>query len=184
MNTQGRYEASAELTQTIISKLTNERGVHAETAVSAAARMAGTLLLRSCRLPLADLKPGSPVFFDRMNEMGPKVLESVNQTLAFLKIPIDTRKLNYDVPEANQPLMNLLEMQSRLDPSFRMILQRHGLSDEDGAHAAAVSTAVMIEKVKGVLNPYIAYAIAVEGLVAGCKTVPYDAGDREAIGAR
>jgi hypothetical protein len=138
--------------------------------------MAGTLLLRSCRLPLANLTPGSPLFFDRMNELGPKVLESVNQTLALLKIPIDTRKVNYDIREANQPLMNLLEVQSLVDPSFREVLQKHDLSDEDGAHAAAVSTAVMIEKVKGVLNPYIAYAIAVDGLVAGCKTVPYDAG--------
>jgi len=178
-----RFEASAELTQTILSKLATEKGVHAETAVSAAARMAGKLLLRSCRLPLENLKPGSPVSFDRLNELGPKVLESVDQTLAFLKIPIETRKLNYDIPEANQPLMKLLEVQSLLDPSFRMVLQKHGLSDEEGAHAAAISTAVIIEKTKGVLNPYIAYAIAVEGLVAGSKTVPYDAGGAEAAAA-
>jgi hypothetical protein len=145
--------------------------------------MAGTLLLRSCRLPLANLKPGSPVFFDRVNRLGPNILESMNQTLAFLKIPIDTKKLNYDIAEANQPLMNLLEVQSLLDPPFRVVLQKHGLSDEEGAHAAAVSTAVIIEKTKGVLNPYIAYAIAVEGLVAGCKTVPYDAGHPEAAAA-
>ena len=143
-----RFEVSAELTQTILSKLATEKGVHAETAVSAAARMAGTLVLRCCRLPRANFKPGSPVFSDQVDELGPKVLESVDQTLAFLKVPIDTKKLNYDIPERNQPLMKLLEVQSLLDPSFRMILQKHGLSDEEGAHAAAVSTAVIIEKSK------------------------------------
>jgi hypothetical protein len=171
-----RFEASAELTQTILSKLATEKGIHAETAVSAAARMAGTLLLRSCRLPVANFKPGSPIFSDQVDELGPRVLESVDKALALLKIPIDTKKVKYDISNANQPLMKLLEMQSLLDPSFRMILQKHGLSDEEGAHAAAISAAVIIEKTKGVLNPYTAYAIVVEGLVAGSKTVPYDAG--------
>ena len=72
--------------------------------------------------------------------------------------------------------MKLLKVQSPLDPSPRRVLQKHGLSDEEGAHAVAISAAVIIEKTKNVLNPYIAYAIVVEGMVAGCKTVPYDAG--------
>ena len=76
--------------------------------------------------------------------------------------------------------MKLLKVQSPLDPSPRRVLQKHGLSDEEGAHAAAISKAVIIEKTKGVLNPYIAHAIAVEGLVAGSKTVPYDAGHQGA----
>jgi len=37
------------------------------------------------------------------------------------------------------------------------------------------TAAVIIEKTKGILNPYIAYAIVVDGLTAGCQTVPYDA---------
>lgn len=183
MNSRTQYKTATELTHTILSKLAIATGVHAESAVSAAARMAGTLLLRSCHLPLTRFKPGSPLFSDRLNELGPKVLESVDKTLALLNIPIDTKKLNYDIAEANQPLLNLLEVQSLLDPSFRVILQKHGLSDEEGAHAAAVSTAIIIEKTKSVLNPQIAYAIAVNGLVAGCKTVPYDAQHQGAAAA-
>jgi len=92
MNNRNQYEASAKLTQTILSKLATEKGVHAETAVSAAARMAGTLVLRSCRLPLEGLKPGSPIFSDQVDQLGPKVLESVDEALVMLKIGITRNK--------------------------------------------------------------------------------------------
>src|SRR5262245_2582940 len=48
-----QLKASAEFTQTIISLLSTGRGVHAETAISAASRMAGTFALRSCGLPMS-----------------------------------------------------------------------------------------------------------------------------------
>lgn len=49
----------------VFAKLGNEKGVHAETALSAAGRMAGTFLLRSFGLPLEHLEPGTPVLSDR-----------------------------------------------------------------------------------------------------------------------
>jgi hypothetical protein len=97
-----------------------------------------------------------------------------------VKTPIDTKKMNYDIPEANQPLMKLLEMQSLLDPSFRAVLQKRGLSDEKGLYAA-ISAALIIEKTKSVLNSYIAYAVVADGMVAGCKTVPYDTGNAASV---
>jgi len=80
MNSRAQYETSADLTQAILSKLAAEKGVHAETAASVSARMAGVLLLGSRRLPLANLKPGSLGFSDRVNRLGPRVLESVRKT--------------------------------------------------------------------------------------------------------
>ena len=92
-----------------------------------------------------------------------------------LKIGINPKQVNYDIPQGNVPLKSLLEVQALLDSAFRAILKQHGLSDEEGAHAAAISTAVLIDKTKGVLSPQVAYAIAVDGLVAGSKTVPSNA---------
>jgi hypothetical protein len=42
--------------------------------------MAGVLLLGSRRLPRANLKPGSLGFSDRVNQLGPRVLEWVRKT--------------------------------------------------------------------------------------------------------
>ena len=169
-----RLQISDEFTRTIVSKLETERGIHAETAISAAAWMAGTFVLRSCRLPIANLAPGAPIFSDAVNEQGPKVLESVDKTLARMKVAVDPKTLDYIIPEGNHPNMKLMEVQSLLDPSFQVVLKKHGVNDEEAAHAAAVSAAVLIEKTAGVLDPRIGYMLVVQGLVEGCKTVPHD----------
>jgi hypothetical protein len=69
-----QLEVSGEFNQVIIAKLATDKGVHAETAIAAASRMAGTFLLRSTGLPIATLKPGSPVFSDVIDEQGQRVL--------------------------------------------------------------------------------------------------------------
>ena len=69
-----QFRAAGEFNRILLSKLANGQGVHAETAISSAARMAGTFLLRSSGLPLHSVKPGSPVFSDAMNEQGPELL--------------------------------------------------------------------------------------------------------------
>jgi len=167
-----QLEAAEEFTETICSKLATSKGVHAETAISAASSMAGTLLLRSCNLPLSGLKPGAPVFSDVINERGEKVLGIVGETLARLKVPFDIHKIRYDLPQENLPHLGLMEVQSLLDSSFRAILERHSLTEEQGAQAAAVSTANLIRQCASVLDPHVSYTIATYGLIEGCKTVP------------
>jgi hypothetical protein len=78
--------------------------------------------------------------FSRSGEAQPRAHETAPRPV---KIPIDTKKMNYQIPEANQPLMKLLEMQSLLDPSFRAVLQKRGLNDEKGLYAA-ISAALII----------------------------------------
>lgn len=175
MNSRTQFETSEQLTQTILAHLSTDKGIHPETAISAAALMAGTLLLRSCRLPLANLTPGSPVFSDRVNRLGPRVLETVHQTLTLLEIPIDVKSLSHDIAEANRPLLTLQQVQNLLDAPISALLQNHGLSDKEGYRAAAISVAVLIDKAKAVLNPSLAFAIVVDGLRAGSSTVPFHA---------
>lgn len=78
-----------EFRSLILAKLTDERGVHAETAVSAAARMAGTFLLRSLDLPITKLEPGAPVLSDAANERGPELVEILALALREMKMAID-----------------------------------------------------------------------------------------------
>lgn len=168
-----QLDASAEFTQTICSKLATDCGVHAETAISAASRMAGTLLLRSTGLPVMRFAPGSPVFVEAIEEQGERLLGTVGQTLASLQVPFDPSKLDFDTPQENSPHLGLRETQSMLDPSFRAILAKYRLNEEQGAQAAAVSAAVLIHNCAGFLDPHVSYTIAAYGIIEGCKTVPF-----------
>ncbi len=168
-----QLKASTEFTQAVISELTTQHGVHAETAISAASRMAGTFVLRSCGLPLSNFTPGTPIFADAIDEEGQQVLRTVDDALAALNVVLDEEKLDYDVPAANSPRMELAEVQMLLAAAFRTILDKYHLTENEGAHAAAVSTAVLIQRCSGVLDPHLGYALAVFGMVEGSKTVPY-----------
>jgi hypothetical protein len=170
-----QFQAGKELCDAIIGALKTERGVHAETAVSAAARITGTLVLRSCGLPLAKLQPAGPIFSDVSDQRGQRALGVVDTFLEAGKIPVDKRRPNVPVEEAHRPHMSLLETQSQLEPACQAILGKCGLTGEDGAQAAAIAVALMIQKTAQSLDPNISYAIAVNGLVEGCKTVPIPA---------
>jgi hypothetical protein len=172
---KNQLKASAEFTQTIISVLASGRGVHAETAISAAARMAGTFVLRSSGLPFSNFEPGTPIFSDVIDEAGQKVLQTVGDSLSVMNVILDADKLDYNLPEENNPRMQLSETQTLLDAPFRKIMDKYRLTEEEGAHAAAVSTAVLIQKCLGVLDPHLGYTVAAFGMIEACKTVPFDA---------
>ena len=174
IDNQSQLAAAREFTQTVVAMLANEKGVHAETAISSAARIDGTFVLRSCRLPLAGFQPGTSLLFDGADERGQQVLQTVGDTLAALGVPFDARKIDYDLPENHTPLMELSETQAMLDSACRAIAAKHGLPDSDAASAAAISTAILIQKCAAFLDPHIAYVIAVYGIVEASKTVPFD----------
>src|SRR5262245_46017332 len=131
-----QLRASAEFTQTVISRLTSGRGVHAETAISALSRMAGTFVLRSSGLRLSDFTPGTSILSDVIDEQGQRVLRTVEETLAALNVVLDQQMIDYNLPEENVPQIDLAEVQSLLDESFRGIADKYHLTDEEGAHAA------------------------------------------------
>src|SRR5262249_24449095 len=109
---------------------------------------------------------------DVIDEQGHQVLSTVGEALARLNVALDSQRLDYELPARNAPQMELQETQSMLDTSFRAIAEKYDLSEEEGAHAAAVSTAVLIQKCSEWLDPHIGYTIAFYGMVEACKTVP------------
>ncbi len=164
-----------ELRTHILDRLAHERGadrgVHAETAVSAAARMAGTFLLRSFDLPIATLEPGAPVLSDLVNDEGPALVEILVLALEEMRIPIDRGRAS----AANQggfALLTVLETQERLERGLTAIAKRHGLDYRGAARAAAFAAAFVLQDTKDVLDPSTAFGIATYGFVEGAKTVP------------
>jgi len=165
---QEQLDAAPEFVQAAIDALRNEQGVHAETAVAATARMAGTFLFRSFGFDLPSARPGQPVLSDRANERGPELIQILGSTLN----QIGAAPWEQSQQNAGQPQQSFLETQPLLEPQYNIIKDRFGLSLTEASHAAAVAAALLIHQCSEVLDPKAAYQIAAFGFVEGSKTVP------------
>ena len=152
--------------------LKTERGVHAETAIAGTARMAGTFLFRSFNFPLKETTAGQVVLSEQANEEGPRLIQILGGVLEQMGVKLDKDKLEEAPGPENQPLLDFLETQKRLEPQYAAIQASLGLSLQEAATAAAIATALLIKQTAQILDPHIAFGIAVYGFIEGTKTVP------------
>lgn len=176
MSIDAEAQAAQQVADAIVETLTTDRGVHAETAVVAAARMAGTFLFRSFGLPTSGIPPGAPVFSDRANERGPLLVEVLEAGLTGLGIEVDRAVTTLEQNEEHQPQLTLLETQQALEPRLTRIATARGLDGETAARACALAAALLIHRTRSVLEPGISFGLAVYGFVEGAKTMPASPG--------
>jgi len=162
--------AAKEFYSVIVQRLKNADGVHAETAITAAARMAGTFLLRSFNLPIQALTPGAAVLSDAANEKGPMLIETLGRTLDAMGIAIN--------PNANevgdaQPKISVLQTQELLEDALIAVQKKYALNQEEAARGCALATAILVRDCAGVLDVNVAFGLAAYGFVEGSKTVPW-----------
>lgn len=170
--TQEQIEAANEFADSIVDALSTERGVHAETAVAAAARMAGTFLFRSFDFSMSNVQPGQVVLSEQANEHGPALIQILGGVLAHIGIDLNKDALGKPPGPEHQPNLEFLETQRRLEPVYRAIATRHGLAPRAAAEAGAVAAALLIGRCAQVLDPGVAFGIAVYGFIEGSKTAP------------
>lgn len=170
--TEQQIHAAQVFTKVTLSEINTERGVHAETAIAATARMAGTFLFRSFGFQLEGVVPGQPVLSDKANEHGPALVEILGGVLTQLGVALDSAQLANEVPDANQPLLKFLETQPRLEPRYARVKDRFGLSLEEAAGSAAAAAAFLIQQTADVLDPHLGFNIAAYGFIEGSKTAP------------
>jgi hypothetical protein len=164
-----QLEAAQALADATVDALKSEQGVHAETAIAAAARMAGTFLLRSFGFRLDGVEPGNVVLSEEANREGPRLVHVLGSFLAQLGIARDRGKL--DEP-SDPPRRGFLETQRELEPRFAEVRDGFGLSLPEAAESAAVACALLIQRTARVLDPSVAFGIAVYGFIEGSKTAP------------
>lgn len=170
--TQPQIDAAQAFGNAVIAALQTGRGVHAETAVAAAARMAGTFLFRSFGFDLATIAPGQVVLSEEANAAGPGLIRVLAGALAEIGIVLDEQRLGASQLPANRPTLDFLATQARLEPQFAAIRAEHGLSLTEAADAAAIATAFLIHQCARVLDPSAAFGVAVYGFIEGTKTAP------------
>lgn len=167
-------QAAREFVSLAINKLNNEKGVHAETAIAAVARMAGTFLFRSFGFQLPDAKPGQPVFSEQANEQGPRLVDLAATVLQDSGISVDIDKVADGPESGHEPLLGFLETQKLLEPDFNAVRERLGLSLQQAADAGTLAAAMLIGQTRQVLDSNIAFGVAVFSFVEGTKTLPAD----------
>ena len=167
-----QMDAAQEFANVTMSALKQLPGVHAETLVAAAARMAGTYLFRSFGFKLTGIKPGQAVLSDVANDKGPALIEIAGGLLSRMGIKLDNPRAGEAANSQNKPMLEFLDTQKKLEPLYTPIKIRADLSGQQAAHAAAAATALLIRHFAKVLDPNVAFGIAVYGFIEGSKTAP------------
>jgi hypothetical protein len=170
--TKAQGAAAGKIVEAIVAALRNDKGTHAETAIAAAARMAGTFLFRSLRLAVAGAPPGTPVLSEAANEHGPLLVQTFG--VGLVGEGIDPSKITPDlhIPDQNQPLLSVTQTQEKLEPMLRAIAAKHRLDDAQAAHACALAAATLVRMTTAVLEPRTGFAVAAYGFIEGSKTMP------------
>ena len=169
---QTQIEVAERFANCAIEALGDERGVHAETAIAATARMAGTFLFRSFGFQIEDAKPGQAVLSEQANEHGPRLINILGGVLGQMGITPDQSNLDQPEDPENEPKLAFLQTQKLLEPIFNSIRENSGLSHREASDSAAIATAIIIQQCGEVLDPSIAFGIAVYGFIEGSKTYP------------
>ncbi len=160
-------QAGAEIKNVILGSITDERGVHIETAIAAAGYLAGTAILKGTGINLSAFPQGGAVFVDEVNEVGPALVNHLFALLGKTAPPADR------VPENHQPLRAYKDLLPLLWPQAEAILARHQIPPRAAPFACAQAIGEIILAGQAQLDPAIAKALAVEAIVKGSKTVPY-----------
>ncbi|TAL05367.1 MAG: hypothetical protein EPO07_03615 [Verrucomicrobia bacterium] len=164
--------ASNEFANAIIRRLQDHRGVHAETAITAAGSIAGNCLLRAAGHDLSKLTPGSAVFTDEVNEAGPKIVGVMSIVCSKLGINPQTG-WDSQPPVGNASLRPGIELIKLLRPDFETVVREHRVGKDIEPFVAAAAAVKIIKMAQTTLNPEVGKAIAITSVVAGSKTVPY-----------
>ena len=170
--TEAQNRATGDFVELVAAQSTG-RAVHPETAIASAARLSGSLLLRSFGFDLASPEPGAILLSDEANEKGPIL---VNLVVAFLQrsgIALDPTKLGGSSEDRGaEPHLSTLQSLSLLQEDALEITSRHSLSLQEAAEAAALATAFIVKECARAIGAETAFNVAAYGFIEGAKTAP------------
>lgn len=166
-------ETAGSLVDLIASHVGNNRAIHPETAISASAWLAGSLLLRSFKLNLDNLDPGAIVLSHEANEKGPMLVNLLAGWLSASNVQVDHQKLNGQQEiRGEPPHVDILSALSQLQTKAMEIGKHHHLDLEQTAQAGALATAFIVKECAPQIGAETGFSLAISGFIEGSKTVP------------
>jgi hypothetical protein len=175
MPTQAQLKTADAIAQAISEGLGAAHVVHPQTAVIAAARLAGTFLFRDFKFPTDNVAPGTAVLSDKANEAAPFLFSTLAATLQVLGVLTDPTK-RWKFPGHGHPVhgprLTVTETQSLLEPQIRRLVAGSALSSQEAAEMCAGAAGKLIQTHASTLDPNVGCAIAGYGFIEGLKTMP------------
>jgi hypothetical protein len=166
------FDAAGAMSEIFATRLGQNRGVHSETAIASAARMAGTMLFRTFGLDTSKMPPGAAVLSNEANEKGPELVNIVVLMMQHYGLQPDREKLANIDKRGEPPRMTVLETQELLEADLTQIRQKYQLNLEEGAHACALTTAWLIRECAPQIGLEVGFNLAAYSFIEGTKTVP------------
>jgi hypothetical protein len=181
-----RYDAAVEFVTALQEKMPLVGGKpHAGTVLAVAGRLAGSSLFRSLNYKDQEIKPGTVILSEEVNEAWPQLM---NQFAFYCKqngVDVMSKPMVTTFPEPHKPLMSVQQVLAEYQDQYHEIMKKHGLDYLQGARAGMVVASIAFEyhckKTKDI-DPFVATGIVAMGLVEGAKTAPPPLGAK-AIGA-
>jgi hypothetical protein len=125
---QKHFDAAGAMSEVFASRLGNNRAVHSETAIAAAARMAGTMMFRSFGFDTNKVAPGSVMLSNEANEEGPELLNVVILMMQHYGLEPDQEKLAKIDEYGEPPKIDILKTQELLETDLEQVRKIFGLS--------------------------------------------------------
>ena len=146
---------------------------HVETDISAAACLAGLMILRGEGFDLSAFKVGTVILSDLDSEM--------DEIWGFMAAVARSMGLDPSsgwsdvVSEKHKPLFSVLEMTHKTEKEFLAVCGKHGLGKEFYRFVAVLAALKLVAAAKkmGLLDENAGKALVGYHVVAGAKTVPY-----------
>lgn len=172
--TKEENNTARELVELIASKVgDSNRAIHPETAISASARLAGSLLLRSFELDLNVGEPGSVLLSEEANEQGPILINILGGFLSASNIQINKEKIGgNDNKRGEEPRLTTIESIALLQNEALSMCRKNSLNLESSAKAAALATAFVVKECSPQIGVETAFNVAIFGFIEGSKTIP------------
>lgn len=168
--TNDQNQAVNDLLDLIVAKMGNKnREVDTIEAISASARLAGSLLFRSFDFQIDSPKPGTVMLSEEANIKGPELVNITHAVLQNMGVTIDDSKMgNNNQQKAKAEFIDSIKL---LQNQALEIKEKRNLSFEQLAQSAAIATAFIIEQSKNITSE-AGFGTAIYYYIEGTKTYP------------
>ncbi len=178
---ESQHKAAGQLVELIADRVGSGRAVHPETAIASAARLAGSLLLRSFNLNIQAVEPGTVVLSNEANEEGPHLVSIMSAMLQHFGLSMDSEKLR-QLKRGAAPELSVVQSLSLLQEEAMGIARENGLELKEAAQAAAMATAFIVKECARDIGVETSFNAAAYSFIEGCKTVPPHVGPKSKSG--
>lgn len=181
-----RYDAAMEFVKNFQERIPLLNGKpHAGTALSVAARLAGTSLYRAMNYK-NNAAPGTAVLSNEINEAWPQLMNLFAFYCKQNGVDVVAKSMVTQFPEKDKPLMSVEQVFQEYQDQYHEIMKKYGLDYLNGARTGMVICSIIFQyhnKAKDI-DPYVAAGIVAMGIVEGAKTAPPPLGDKPKTGTK